>query len=137
MPVDRTKDQVSNIIKWLSKMKLHGEKLSQFDEKELELLGSNMEAVDFQANSLIFLQGDKGDYYYWVIGGAVDLYTAFTMHDEFKLREKHTAREQKASSSVVVVSAAARKPATLLVSFCASPLVQIFKYLKPPNAKSS
>lgn len=55
-------------------------------------MSAMMDVRILPANSLVFLQGDQGDYYYWVIDGSVELYTAFTAAKELALREQHKDR---------------------------------------------
>ena len=54
------------------------------------------------ANSLVFLQGDQGDYYYWVIQGVVQLYTAFTAAKELKLRSENASRDREDYATIDV-----------------------------------
>ena len=54
------------------------------------------------ANSLVFLQGDPGDYYYWVISGEVQLYTAFTAAKELKLKTENAGGNREAYSVIDV-----------------------------------
>ncbi|GMH67047.1 hypothetical protein TL16_g04577 [Triparma laevis f. inornata] len=89
---ERSKEDVEHVGLWLSKMKLGGDKLSHLEPEQIKNMSAMMDVRILPANSLVFLQGDQGEYYYWVIDGSVELYTAFTAAKELALREQHKDR---------------------------------------------
>ncbi|GMI14423.1 hypothetical protein TrVE_jg13212 [Triparma verrucosa] len=101
-PGTRSEEDVEHLSSWLTKMKLGGEKLSHLEPGQVKSMSSMMDVRVLPANSLIFLQGDSGDYYYWVISGSVELYTSFTAAKELMLREKHKDRPRDEYSTIDV-----------------------------------
>eukprot|EP00520_Triparma_pacifica_P018266 CAMPEP_0118658526 /NCGR_PEP_ID=MMETSP0785-20121206/14617_1 /TAXON_ID=91992 /ORGANISM="Bolidomonas pacifica, Strain CCMP 1866" /LENGTH=608 /DNA_ID=CAMNT_0006551553 /DNA_START=12 /DNA_END=1835 /DNA_ORIENTATION=- len=90
---ERTEDQRATLKKWLLRMRIGKDRLSQSIGKyEIEALSENLVAHSLPAHSLIFVQGDDGPHYFWVLRGNVNLFTAFTAQGELKLRNKFRSK---------------------------------------------
>jgi hypothetical protein len=83
---DRTPEDVTLVTKWLSKARLNNEKLA-LSPPELNILASSIGIVTLPPKTPLFIQGDPGLNYYWVLAGSVTMYSSFTAAQELKLRE--------------------------------------------------
>ncbi|GMH54880.1 hypothetical protein TrRE_jg7753 [Triparma retinervis] len=102
-PADRTEEQLERVKTWLMKMRIGNDKLSHsLGREEIANLAGNMVATSIPAESLLFLQGDEGSHYFWILRGQVDLFTAFTSKDEFRLRSKFRGQGELSTKPVQV-----------------------------------
>ncbi|GMI35508.1 hypothetical protein TrCOL_g10327 [Triparma columacea] len=93
-PADRMEDHLETVKSWLMRMRIGKDKVSHcLGREEIANLARGLVAYSLPANSLIFIQGDKGSHYFWVLRGHVDLFTAFTAKDELKLRSNFRGQD--------------------------------------------
>ena len=102
-PQDRTDEQLGTLKQWLLRMKIGKDKLShEIGNKEIDNMTRHLVAYTLPANSLLFIQGDEGSHYFWMIRGYVELFTAFTAQAEFKLRSKYKSSKDTMSDPVEI-----------------------------------
>ena len=98
---ERTPENVNLITEWLHKIRISNEKLHLSDE-QLKILATSMDALSLDASETLFIQGDSGkrDYYYWIVTGAVGMFSSHSAAAEVALRSKFKIWNRKTPLSV-------------------------------------